>query len=418
MDFNNSMKQAVEEVDESPAKPAAQASAESQVQHRPPKRIVWALIAVALFLAVAVFLGIRSRVEAESRLKSATNQAATPVVQVIHPEPGAPTEEIVLPGSTQAFTDTPIYARTNGYLKRWYFDIGARVKKGQLLAEIETPEVDRQLEQARADLETAESNSQLAKTTADRWQFLVKSGSVSKQETDQAVSNLAGMKAAADASAANVRRLEQLQSFERIYAPFDGVITQRNTDVGDLIDAGASAQPQQLFHMAAINDLRVYVPVPEVYAPAARVGASTDLTLDEYPGETFRGKLVRTSNSIDASSRTLLVEVDVENPANKLLPGAYVFVHLKMPLEARSVTIPSSALLFRREGLRAGVVRMGHAELVPVKIGRDYGSTVEIVSGLEASDAVILDPADSLVSGTPVEVSQQSAPGARPGVVQ
>ena len=383
----------------------------TNTRQRPQKKVLWTLGVVALCLAGVVFLGIRSRVGAESRLKNATNQAATPVVQVISPQPGAPTEEIVLPGSTQAFTDTPIYARTNGYLKRWYFDIGARLKKGQLLAEIETPEIDQQLEQARSDFETAQANLQLAKTTADRWQFLVKSGSVSKQETDQAVSNLAGMKAAADASAANVRRLEQLQSFERIYAPFDGVITQRNTDVGDLIDAGASAQPQQLFHMAAIHDLRVYVPVPEVYAPAARIGASADLTLDEYPGETFRGKLVRTSDSIDASSRTLLVEVDVENPAGKLLPGAYVFVHLKVPIEARSVTIPSSALLFRREGLQVGLVRNGQADLVPVKIGRDYGSTVEIVSGLQASDQVILDPADSLVSGAPVEVSRQSAQG-------
>jgi RND family efflux transporter MFP subunit len=406
----NATKESVREVTDSPVR-SAEANADPHRHQRPQKKVVWALGAVALCLAGVVFLGIRSRVGAESRLKSATDQAATPVVQVIYPQPGAPTQEIVLPGSTQAFTDTPIYARTNGYLKRWYFDIGARVKQGQLLAEIETPEVDQQLDQARADFETAESNLQLAKTTADRWQFLVKSGSVSKQETDQAVSNLAGMKAAADASAANVRRLEQLQSFERIYAPFDGVITQRNTDVGDLIDAGASAQPQQLFHMAAIHDLRVYVPVPEVYAPAARVGASAGLTLDEYPGETFQGKLARTSDSIDASSRTLLVEVDVENPTGKLLPGAYVFVHLKVPVEARSVTVPSSALLFRREGLQVGLVRNGQAELVPVKIGRDYGGTVEIVSGLQASDRVILDPADSLVSGTPVEVSQQSAQG-------
>jgi RND family efflux transporter MFP subunit len=412
MTSDNETKKTVEQAGESRVILAAPANGEPGGQKRPGKKVVLALGVVALCVAAVVLLGIRSRVEAESRLKSATNEAATPVVQVIHPKQGAPTEEIVLPGSTQAFTDTPIYARTNGYLKGWYFDIGARVKKGQLLAEIDTPEIDQQLQQARADFETAQANLQLARTTADRWQFLVKSGSVSKQETDQAVSNLAGMKAAADSSAANVRRLEQLQSFEKLYAPFDGVMTQRNTDVGDLIDAGASAQPQQLFHMAAINELRVYVPVPEVYAPAARIGASADLTLDEYPGEIFRGKLVRTSDSIDASSRTLLVEVDVENPTNKLLPGAYVFVHLKVPMEARSVTIPSSALLFRREGLQAGVVRNGQADLVAVKIGRDYGSTVEIVSGLQVSDAVILDPADSLVSGTPVAVSRQSAEGA------
>ena len=375
------------------------------------KILLSALATMVLTLGIVIFWGIRSRVEAETRLQVTTAQAAIPTVDVVHPQEGAPTEEIVLPGTTQAFTDTPIYARTNGYLKTWYFDIGARVQKGQLLAEIETPEVDQQLQQAQADLETAQANLQLAKTTADRWQFLVKSGSVSKQETDQAVSNLAATKAAADASAANVRRIEELQSFEKVYAPFDGVITARNTDVGDLIDAGASTQPRQLFHMASIRVLRVYVPVPEVYAPAARPGASAILTLDEYPGEAFHGKLVRTSDSIDTSSRTLLVEVDVDNPAGKLLPGAYVFVHLKLPVKTRSVTVPSNTLLFRREGLQVGVVRNSKADLVPVKIGRDYGSTVEIVSGLQASDAVILDPADSLISGTPVRINTPSDGG-------
>jgi RND family efflux transporter MFP subunit len=366
----------------------------------------------ALCLAAVIVFGIRARVQAESKLKAATDQAATPLVEVIHPKQGAPTEEIVLPGTTQAFSDTPIYARANGYLKNWYFDIGARVKKGQLLAVIETPELDQQLQQAQADLETAKANLKLAGTTADRWQFLVKSGSVSKQETDQAVDNLAAMKATVDSNAANVGRLEQLQSFEKVYAPFDGVITARNTDIGDLIGAGENTQPQQLFHMAAINVLRVYVPVPEVYAPAARVGATALLTLDEYPGQNFHGRLVRTSDSIDTASRTLLVEVDVDNPEGKLLPGAYVFVHLKVPMEIRSVTIPSNTLLFRREGLQVGVVRDRKAELVSVKIGRDYGSTVEIVSGLSPSDLVILSPADSLVSGTPVSVDDRSAKGA------
>ena len=372
-----------------------------------------ALASVVLGFGLVIFWGIRSRVEADTQLQISTNQAAIPNVDVIHPRDGAPNQEIVLPGTMQAFTDTPIYARTNGYLKKWYFDIGARVSKGQLLAEIDTPEVDQQLQQARADYATAQANLQLAQTTADRWLFLVKSGSVSKQETDQAVSNLAAMRAAAEASAANVRRLEELQSFEKIYAPFDGVITARNTDFGDLIDAGASSQPRQLFHIASISRLRVYVPVPEVYAPAARPGALALLTLDEYPGETFHGTLVRTSNSIDTTSRTLLTEVDVDNPAGKLLPGSYVFVHLQLPVKARSVTIPSSTLLFRREGLEVGVVRNGKTDLVPVKIRRDYGSTVEIVSGLRLSDAVILDPADSLVSGTPVEVNSQSSEGAR-----
>jgi RND family efflux transporter MFP subunit len=375
------------------------------------KVLISVVATMVLALGMVIFWGIRSRVEAEARLQMTTDQAAIDTVDVVHPQESAPTEEIVLPGTTQAFTDTPIYARTNGYLKSWYFDIGARVKKGELLAEIETPEIDQQLLQARAELETAEANLQLAKTTAARWQFLVKSGSVSKQETDQAVNNLAATKAAADSSAANVRRIEELQSFEKVYAPFDGVITARNTDIGDLIDAGASTQPRQLFHMASIRELRVYVPVPEVYAPAARPGASVNLTLDEYPGKTFHGKLVRTSNSIDTSSRTLLVEVDVDNPTGKLLPGAYVFVHLKLPMETRSVTIPSDTLLFRREGLRVGVVRNGKAELIPVKIGRDYGNTVEIVSGLQAYDEVIVDPADSLISGTAVRLNSPARGG-------
>ena len=377
------------------------------------KLLLSALASMALALTIVIFWGIRSRVQAETQLQITTDQAAIPSVDVVHPQEGAPTEEIVLPGTTQAFTDTPIYARTNGYLKQWYFDIGARVKKGQLLAEIDTPEVDQQLQQARADFSTAQANLQLAKTTAERWQLLVQSGSVSKQETDQAVSNLAAMRAAADASAANVRRLEELQSFEKVYAPFDGVITARNTDFGDLIDAGASAQPRQLFHMAAISRLRVYVPVPEVYAPAARTGASALLTLDEYPGETFHGTLVRTSNSIDTTSRTLLTEVDVDNPAGKLLPGSYAFVHLKLPVRTHSVTIPSNTLLFRREGLQVGVVRNGRAALTPVRIGRDYGNTVEIVSGLQPYDDVILDPSDSLITGTSVRVSRPPDRGTR-----
>jgi len=377
------------------------------------KVLLAVLASAALILGMVILWGIHARVEAETRLQTTTNQAAIPSVEVTHPRAGAPTDEIILPGTTQAFTDTPIYARTNGYLKAWYFDIGARVKKGQLLAEIDTPELDQQLQQARGDYATAQANLQLAKTTADRWQNLVQSGSVSKQETDQAVSNLAATKAAADASAANVRRLEELQSFEKIYAPFDGVITQRNTDFGDLIDAGASTQPKQLFHMASISKLRVYVPVPEVYAPAARAGTTAALALDEYPGETFRGTLVRTSDSIDTASRTLLAEVDVNNPSGRLLPGAYVFVHLKLPVKTRSVTVPSSTLLFRREGLEVGVVRDGKADLVPVKIGRDYGSTVEIVAGLQPADDVILTPSDSLISGTPVKVITPSDGGNR-----
>jgi RND family efflux transporter MFP subunit len=370
------------------------------------------LFALGAFAALGFEIrsGIRARAATGEELVRTTDQAAVPVVNVVHPRLSAPMQEIVLPGNIQAFTDSPIYARTSGYLTRWHFDIGARVKKGDLLVEIETPEVDQQLQQARAQVETAQANYNLAQTTADRWQFLLKTNSVSKQETDQAVSNLAAQKATVDSNAANVRRLEQLQSFEKIYAPFDGVITSRSTDIGALIDAGAASQGKELFHLAAIGTVRVFVAVPEVYSTAARPGAAATLTLDEYPGRVFRGTLVRNSSAIDPASRTLLVEVDVDNPAGELLPGGYVAVHLKLPLQIRSVTIPANTILFRREGLRVGVVRDGRAELIPVTIGRDYGGTIEIVSGLRAADAIILDPSDSLIGGTPVHLATAGFP--------
>lgn len=372
--------------------------------------LLFATIAVA-FVGTVIYSGIHSRAAAESRLKQQTEEGATPTISVIFPRQGAPTNEIVLPGVTQAFTDAPIYARTNGYLKRWYFDIGARVKKDQLLAEIDTPEVDQQLQQARADLETAQANLAIAKITADRWQGLVQDGSVSQQETDQALSNLKAVQATVQSNAANVRRLEQVQSFEKVYAPFDGIITARQTDIGALIDAGASIQPRELFHMAAIRTLRVYVAVPEVYSPSVRSGGFATLTLDEFPGETFRGTIVRNTNSIDLASRTLLVEVDIDNPIGRLLPGAYVFVHLKLPEATHSLIVPANALIFRKEGLQVALVRDGKARLVSVKINHDYGNSVEIVSSLQPTDAVIVDPSDSLVDGTPVRVSNNNPTG-------
>jgi RND family efflux transporter MFP subunit len=392
--------------------PAPTAVAAAQPAAAPPPSapsISWWIPASAVAVVVLViFFGIRSRVNAEARVTQATHEAAIPVVTVAHPAADAPLQEIALPGNTAAYIDAPIYARTNGYLKRWYFDIGTPVKKGQLLAEIETPEVDQQLQQARADLETAQANYNIAKITASRWEFLVSTGSVSQQETDQARSDLTAKKAAADSSASNVRRLEELQSFEKIYAPFDGILTARNTDVGQLIDAGASS-PKELFHLASINKLRVYVAIPEVYSRAARNGATATLTLDEFPGEIFRGTLVRNANAFDSANRTLLTEVDVDNPKGRLRPGAYVFVHFKLPESVSSVTIPSNALLFRKEGLQVGVVRDGKVELVAVKIGRDYGSTVEILSGITGSDSVVLSPPDSLLTGTRVKIADQHA---------
>ena len=364
-----------------------------------------ALGVAVLVLGLGIYSGVRARSKADVTLKQATDDAAVITVNVVDPKPGDPVRDIRLPGITQAFIDAPIFARTSGYLKRWYFDIGAQVKQGQLLAEIDSPEVDQQLQQARSDLETAQANLHQAKITADRWEALLESGSVSKQETDVAVSALSAMKATADSNAANVRRLEQLQGFEKVYAPFDGVVTARNTDIGALIDAGSAAAARELFHMAAIQRLRVFVAVPEIYSRAARTGAAAALTLDEYPGREFHGTLVRNASAIDPASRTLLVEVDVDNPKDELLPGAYVFVHLKLPRQAPSVTVPANTLLFRSQGLQVGVVRDGQAQLVPVTIGHDYGTTVEIVAGVQPTDQVIVSPSDSLTSGTRVRIA-------------
>ncbi len=375
------------------------------------------LAVVVLVLGIVIYSGIHQRALAEKTLGATTEQAAVPTVSVIQPGSGAASQEILLPGNTQPFNDTPIYARTNGYLKRWYVDIGARVAQGQLLAEIETPEIDQQLEQARADLKNAQANEQLAQITAARWQNLLKTNSVSKQETDQAVSDLSARQATVDSMGANVHRLEQLQSFEKVYAPFAGVITARNTDIGALINAGAGGVPQELFHMAAVNRLRIYVAVPEVDSQAAQNGARAALTLDEFPGETFQGTIVRNSDAIDLASRTLNVEVDVDNAQGRIRTGAYVFVHLKMPQSSHaatpSLTIPANTLLFRSEGLRVGVVRNGRAELVPISIGRDYGATVEVVTGLQPTDQIIVNPSDSLTSGSPVRVSAPQVGGAK-----
>ncbi len=368
---------------------------------------VWAVIGAALLLGVGIYAGIQGRHGADAALKRATEEAATPTVAVIYPGSSAPTDELILPGTVRAFTDAPIYARASGYLKGWQVDIGSRVRQGQLLAEIETPELDQQLQQARADLQTARANMEMARTTAGRWQSLQKNNFVSQQETDEKVSDYNAKMAVVESSSANVRRLENLQGFQKIYAPFDGVITSRNTDIGALIDAGGQAR--ELFRLAAINKLRVFVSVPQMYAQAARPGTPTIVTLEESPGKALHGTLARTSNALDPVSRTMLSEVEVDNPAGEVLPGAYVTVRLRVGREARGLTIPANTLLFRSEGLRVAVVRNGRAELLPVTIGRDYGRSVEVLSGLGPTDAVILDPADSLVSGTAVRVSERTS---------
>lgn len=366
----------------------------------------------AVVLIGAILYGVHLRSTHEKELTKTTDEAAILTVNVVHPATGSAAQDLVLPGNVQAFTETPIYARTDGYLRKWYFDIGAHVRRGQLLAEIETPEIDQQLQQSRAELERIQANMELAGVTSNRWQSLLAKHAVSQQEADQARSNYIAAQAAVDASKANVRRLEQLQSYEKIIAPFDGVVTARNTDIGDLINAGSgSTNPRELFHLAATEKLRVYVSVPEVNADSIHDGDTAFLTQDSNPGVKIPGKIVRNANAIDHATRTLNVEVDIDNRDNKLLPGAYVFVHFQVPAAGNTVTIPSNTLLFRAEGLRVAVVRNNRVQVVPVTIGHDYGATVEVTSGLTPSDEIILDPSDSLTSGVQVQANGGSEKG-------
>ena len=369
-------------------------------------------IGLAVLIAVVTFWGIHTRTVAGAALAKETRAASIPSVDVVHPSLGSASDEVVLPASVQGFIDSPVYARTSGYLLHWYADIGTRVKKGALLADIQTPELDQQVQQAQSDLATAQANYQLAQITADRWQKLLLKNAVSKQESDQYSSDLNAKRAVLSAQEANVRRLQQLQGFEKIYAPFDGVITARNTDIGALIQAGENTTPQELFHLSSVDRLRVFVPVPEIYQSVLHSVKQVSLSTDAYPKERFMGTIARSSNAIDPLSRTLRVEVDIDNPKTLLLPGAYVFVHLPLPATSQAPTIPSNALLFRQEGLRVGVVRDGHVQLVPITIGHDYGDTVEVTSGLSPEDQVVVNPSDSLVSGTRVEINANTQTGA------
>jgi RND family efflux transporter MFP subunit len=363
------------------------------------------LLVVAIVAGAVVYRGITTRVRAADEVKADTRELAVPAVSLTVPKHGAPQQEIVLPGNVQAFIDAPIYARTNGYLKRWYIDIGGRVRSGQLLAEIETPEVDQQLAQAHADLATAKANYDLAQSTAARYEALLRTDSVAQQDVDNAVGAAHARRAMVESATDNVKRLEQLQSFEKVYAPFDGVVTARRTDIGQLIDSGSGTSARELFHVAAIHTLRVYVNVPQIDSPAAAPGVEAYLTLPQYPGRQFPGKLVRTAQAIDQASRTLLAEVDVANPSGVLLPGAYAEVHLKLASPATALIIPVTCLIFRTEGLRVGVVRNGRAALVPITLGKDLGTEVQVVSGLDGSEKVITNPPDSLVDGQEVRAA-------------
>jgi RND family efflux transporter MFP subunit len=375
-------------------------------------RVVIAIVICAIVAAIAydIFNGIESRVGAATALKQRSLKMAIPTVSVIHAKPGENVEEVVLPGNAQAYVATPIYARTNGYLKSWNFDIGAHVKAGQLLAVIETPEVDRQLDQARADLATAQANYDLARTTAARYQTLFKTDSVAKQDVDDRIGDLQAKKAMLDSAAFNVRRLQEMQHFQSVYAPFDGVITARNIDIGALINAGGNAPGKELFDIATTHRLRVYINTPQQYSRDVKPGGAAYITQAEFPDRRFPGKIVRTSDSIDPVSRTLLTEVDVDNPTGELLPGAFLSVHLRLTSETAALVIPVNTLIFRSSGMQVAVVRNNKAELVGITIGRDYGTEVEVLSGLTAQDVIIENPSDSLTSGMevqPLEPSQK-----------
>ena len=385
-------------------------SQETQTQNsvqpsRLSKRGVQVAMGVCLIFAGIVVYGMVTRERVSAMVRTETAQMAIQSVSTVSPKRAAPEQEIVLPGKVQPFISAPIYSRTNGYVKRWYVDIGAHVRKGQLLAEIETPEVDQQLEQSRSNLATAQANLQLTEITKNRYQGLLNSHAVAQQDVDNAVGAYSANKSIVDADQANVRQLETLQSFEKIYAPFDGIITARNTDVGALIASGNSGGAQaDLFHISQAGKLRVYVNVPEQFSEAATPGLTADLTMAEFPGKTFPGKLVRTSQAINYATRTLLVEIDVDNPGGELLSGAYAEVHLKVPNQSSSYVLPVSTLVFRSQGLQVATVKNGIVSLTSVTAGHDFGEQIEIASGLKGDESVIANPPDSIVSGEKVNV--------------
>jgi RND family efflux transporter MFP subunit len=371
-------------------------------------------IAIAALVIIGAFLMFQRRAQYQTLAKE-TEISTIPTVAVIRPttEPGD--ESLVLPGTLQAYVESPIYARTNGYLKKWYYDIGSRVNKGALLAEIDAPELDQQLSQSKADLGTAQANENLSQITATRYTDLLKTDGVSRQEVDNATGDLAAKRATVQSSAANVRRLEELESFKRVFAPFSGVITRRNVDIGTLINAGNGGTSQQLFYLAQTDPIRVFVNVPETYSSHIRPGLGAYLELTQYPGRKFQGKVVRTAEAIDPAARTLLTEVDVPNKSGELLPGGYAQVVLQVRTPGERVVVPVNSLLFRSEGLRAVVVGPDdRAHLQPLVIGRDYGNTLEVLSGLKPDQRIVLNPPDSLEEGQVVKVKQVANPTVPP----
>jgi RND family efflux transporter MFP subunit len=365
-----------------------------------------AAIAAALALVVVVW-SVVAAYNASAKLKEATEAQSILTVATVHPQPLTELSDLILPGNLQANYEAPIYARTSGYLRRWLVDIGTSVKAGQLLGEIESPEVDSQLRQAEADLATAQANQKIASLTADRWRNLRASDSVSKQEADEKISVAASNDAQVQAARANVQRLRELSGFEKITAPFDGVVTARNTDIGQLIVAGNNTGPE-LFRVADMRRLRLYVRVPQTYAPMMKQGLTAELVFPDRPGRTYTATLESTSSAIEQSTRTLLAQLGVENRNNELLPGAYSEVHFKLPAGATSgaYKLPANVLLIRGDGMQVATVgEQGRVVMKPVTIGRDYGSDIEIIQGLRADDKVILSPPDSLTDGASVRVA-------------
>jgi RND family efflux transporter MFP subunit len=383
----------------------------SHEPQRPRRR--WLALIVLAVVAGGLVLGIRSRLTAEAALRTSTAQMAIPAVSVIKPKRSANAQEIILPGNVQPLISSPIYARTNGYLRKWYFDIGAHVRKGQLLAVIDTPEVDQQLQQARSNLATAQANLEIARITRDRYQALLKKHAVSQQDADNAAATFEANQAIVDADKANMQQYATLVSFQKIYAPFDGVITARNTDIGDLINSGSNTVARtDLFHISQTGTLRVYVNVPQEYSRSVKPGKTeADIVLAEFPGRRFPGKLLRTSEAINLTTRTLLVEVDVENPDATLLTGSYAEVHLKIPTAVSTFLVPSNCLIFRSQGLQLGIVKNGQVELSSITAGHDFGSQIEVVTGVQEGDQVIVNPSDSIVTGQQVQVVQAILPG-------
>jgi len=365
------------------------------------------LIAAGVAVVLAAW-GILSRLYARVLLERAAADAAIVTVATTHPSRGPGTDILVLPGTVQAFYEAPIYARTNGYLHAWYTDIGASVKKGQLLAEIDTPEVDQQLRQAEADLATARANYQLARTTNERWQGLLATESVSKQDADERAGDAAAKEAAEQSAAANLARLRELESFKRVVAPFDGVVTQRNTDVGALINAGENPG-NALFRVADTHRLRIYTSVPQSYAGQVSQGASAGLVFADRPGRRYEASVSSTARALDASSRTLQVELQIDNAKGELFPGSYAEVHFNLGGTATTLRIPVNAVLFRSQGLLVATVdSSGHAHLRRITQGRDFGREIEVLAGVEESDTLIVNPPDSISDGMQVRVA---APG-------